>query len=981
MSRSALAAGLRHLRGKMALQYRSEESDEQLLQAFTERREEDAFAILVHRHGAMVLHVCRRVLGHEQDAEDAFQATFLVLAHNAASLRNKTTLASFLHGTAYRTAMKAKQSAARRRKHEGSLGALKQPRSPVDPAEEISWREVRTLLDEEIAALPDSYRSVFVLCCLENLNQAEAGRRLGLKERTVSNRLAEARKRLGQRLTHRGVELTAVLAATTVATGTASALPVGLMATTIKAAMVTATGEGLAGVVSASVVELVQGAMMVSKAKIAVVVLLAASLLGGAGVWAYRGSTANALPLSAQPAKPPVAKADDKPKAATPKPEAAKTVEIQGRVLDPDGKPKAGAKLQLLGKDGKLEELGLSAADGRFSVAVSRKQRQLHLLAEAEGTGMDFIDLAPLQAGKPVELRLVNDNAIRGRIVNTEGKPIVGVRVSVHDVNVYPQNSLESFLIRWQKRPADYAIPQGEKYLHFPAAALLTAATDADGRFTISGVGVERVAELHLQGAGIANAALWIVNRAGFDPKPYNLPADDAYRSAPKMMNPPSVGMALRGPNVSVVAEPEKPIFGLVKDADSGKGMPNVLVHLDQRHGIPSPPLVEARTDARGRYEYRGAGKTKTYHLSVASDSATGYLAAQVDAADTVGYAPVTVDLRLKKGVIVTGKILDKATGKSVPGFAQSEVLVNNPCVKDYPPFGFGIGRREDTAADGTFRLVTIPGPVLLMGGYYPSRTSKFDYIDFEKYRRPIADPEHPEYFSKLQGGRSSFVGYLSYRGGIGVLQGHSCKVLDIKPGTAVVHQDLVLERASILEVKIQDAEGRPVGGVWATDFASHPYIGPLEIEESTCPVYGLEGRKPRLLIFYEPKRKIIGSRKLQGDEKPPLTVQLGPMASLKGRLLDAEGKPLAGVAVNVLYREREANTLHRLTHDVKQSGVTDAQGAFTIDELIPQLKFELSFQRGKQRFEREAKPDEATIQVKPGACRDVGDIRLKPQR
>jgi hypothetical protein len=201
---------------------------------------------------------------------------------------------------------------------------------------------------------------------------------------------------------------------------------------------------------------------------------------------------------------------------------------------------------------------------------------------------------------------------------------------------------------------------------------------------------------------------------------------------------------------------------------------------------------------------------------------------------------------------------------------------------------------------------------------------------------------------------------------------------LDIKPGTAVVHQDIFLERASILNVKIQDADGRPIVGVWATDFATHGYIGPLWIERSTCPVYGLEQRKSRLLIFYEPKKKIIGSRKLQGDEKRPLVVTLGAMGAIKGRLLDSDGKPLAGAALTVHYRESEAVKMHRDIHEAKQI-VTDAAGAFTIDELIPDLTFELSVQHGKRRFEREIKSAGSAIQVKPGECRDLGAIQLKP--
>jgi RNA polymerase sigma factor (sigma-70 family) len=959
MSSSALAASVRQLCGRLAEQRVHNETDDHLIRAFTANRDDSAFAALVRRHGPMVLHVCRRVLGHEQDAEDAFQATFLVLARNAASLRKKTSLTSWLHGTAYRTAMKAKQSAARRRKHEAQAPT----RTPADPPDELRWREVRLLLDEEIAALPEIYRSVFILCSLESVSREEAARRLGVKEGTVSSRLTAARKRLQKQLVRRGVDLTAVLAAAALATP--SALPAGLMAKTVEAALATATSEGMASVVSASVVELVEGAMMVSKTKIATVVLLTATMLAGASVAAYRGLAANALMPSAQPAESPAAKADAKPKAAPPKREAAKTVEIKGRVLGPDGKPKAGAKLLVLAQGSEAKQVGVSAADGRFTVAVPKEAKNGYLVAQTDDTGIDFYNLFPLKAQKQIELRLVMDHVIRGRIVNTEGKPVAGVRVSAGEIATYLNNSLDSFMAAWM----NLFVARGkglatQKQLWSGADALFTATTDADGRFNLHGIGAERTVRLHFRGGGIADTAAWVVNRAGFDPKPYNRANMDRGREGRRSVN--WRWWILSGPDFSVVAEAEKVIRGVVKDADTGDVRPGLEVLLTSYKDEPLQDTPKAKTDAQGYYEIHGARKAKSYLIVVPCDPVTATMTSQVWADDTPDYRPVTANLKVKKGVIVTGKVIDRTTGESLPGFVMAAVLRGNPFVKDYPKFAPLFMAQYDsygsTDAGGTFRVVTIPGPVLLMGkGEISSRIP---------YKWQGADPNYPQYFTKDGGG---FYGHNI----MAPLQGH-CKVLEIKPGVAEVKQDIVLERQRVLAVvNIQDAEGRPLSGVWGVTGGDKFWIPYDLMESDSCSVYGKPSDKPQLVVFYHPDKKLAGTMTLKGNEKRPIVVKLGPAGRIKGRLLDDVGKPLGGITLDLRYREDAAKEIHDRVHEGKEI-VSDANGAFAFDDVISGCKWEMTFRRGQRRFERAKKSTEATMQLKPGECRDLGAIKLK---
>jgi RNA polymerase sigma factor (sigma-70 family) len=211
---------------------RRDKTDRQLLDCFVGCGDQAAFAELVARHGACVWAVCRRVLGQEQDAEDAFQAVFLILGRKAGAIRKRESVGSWLHGVAYRTAMKVRRAATRRQARERNAGGAA-PEPP--PPDQAAARELQRLLDEEVARLAEKYRTPFVLCCLEGLTRGEAAQELGWSEGTVSSRLAQARALLQKRLGQRGFTLSAVLTACALAEGTAAAAPLALVPAAVQA--------------------------------------------------------------------------------------------------------------------------------------------------------------------------------------------------------------------------------------------------------------------------------------------------------------------------------------------------------------------------------------------------------------------------------------------------------------------------------------------------------------------------------------------------------------------------------------------------------------------------------------------------------------------------------------------------------------------------------------------------------------------------
>jgi RNA polymerase sigma factor (sigma-70 family) len=739
-------------------------TDRDLLQRFANNHDEAAFAALVKRHGRMVLGVCRRVLGNATDADDACQAVFLVLARKAGSARWRPSVASWLYATARQVALNARTARSRRAKHEGRAT----PKPAANPLAEITGEELLAILDEELGKLPERYRAPVVLCCVEGLTRDEAAAQLGIPAATLKGQLERGRKRLHDALVRRGVALGAVL------------LALGAISP-IATAGARFVGPAMSGRVSPSVAALAGGVAVTGIVKRALLgIVLAAATVGlGLGIGEPRSTTAAQAPDKEMSAK---GKADGPPakgKAELKAPDG-KGPTVTGRVLAPDGKPLAAAELLLVGKGDPPTALGTTGADGKFSVRLPANWKGGYLVARAKDLGIDFAQFGDAEPKGDVELKTVADLVVRGRFVDTEGKPIAGAAVRVDRLGTSPANSLTPILDRWKKLDVMAADPAGEKQVWSGLGSLWSTTTDTDGRFTFRGLGVERLAVLHFSGAGATETQAFVGVRDKFDPKEYN---DAVVKNAQTGFGNGKPRWRLYGPDFTVVAEREKLIRGRVFDVDTGKPRVGVEIRLTRTDGGNLLQVAPgATTDKDGHYEIHGAKKATAYMVQVEADAKAGYMQAQAHAGDTSGYDPLTIDIRVKKGVIITGRLIDKGTGKPVVGYAMAGIPQGNEFVKDYPEFNshshFSF---ENTDGEGRFRVVAIPGPILLFG--QPVNAN------FDKYKPPEADPKYPQFFKKF----GDHTAYYMPGGAISPLQGRVCKVIELKAGTETVEQDLEL--------------------------------------------------------------------------------------------------------------------------------------------------------------------------------------------
>jgi RNA polymerase sigma factor (sigma-70 family) len=949
MVNAQLHGVLRHLHSLRETQTVAEASDSQLLDWFTRRRDETPFTALMRRHGPMVWGVSQRLLHHTQDAEDVFQATFLLLAQKAASIRKQGSVGSWLHGVAHRLALKTRVRQARRQDRERRAAEAQ----PMKRDSDSSWQEVQTALDAALDRLPEKYRAALVLCYLEGKSHAEAARQLGCPLATLRTHVARGRKLLRDRLTKHGLTLsTAGIVSLLLASAASAAAPTTLARATAKAALAVAAGHKAAAVCSAPVAALVNGGlrtMFVGKMKMAMALLLAASVAAVACGLANTPAADESAKPPAASAKPPAAKEADNKEA----------VAYSGRVLDPDGKPLAGAKLHLakpwyqMKRPAPSPLYATTGEDGRFSFTVPQAtvgSDQMELVATAKDFGPGWVTLGPQDKKDNLTVQLVKDDVpIEGQIVDLQGKPVKDATVRVTGIRAAAKEDLGPWLkavasSKGQSMQKEHQyLPRLLKCDEVPGISH-EIKTDADGHFRLACTGHNRLITVRIDAPTIASQELRILTQAGKTIEAPEIDANPEYGIE---------GLTIRyfPATFKHVAGPTKPITGIVRDKDTGSPLAGVTVKSYKLANNPIHGLefLETKTDAQGRYRLTGMPKGKGNKILFEAPEDQPYLTVHAVVPDTDGLDAVTVDFEWKRCIWIEGRVTDKATGKTVPCHVQYFALFGNPNLKDHPGYQGTHVNRNNWKADGRFRVIGLPGPGLLTvwaGDQYLAALERDD-ADGAKTPTLGTDPVHASAYNVNAAAR-----------------------IDPPQKVESFQRAIVLDPGETFTGALLGPDGKPVEGALSYGLSSQAgwERPPLKTAEFT--VRGFNPRRPRPVLFRHIEKNLVAVFELPKDTTKSITVRMQPGATITGRLVDANGQPRPNVEMDVSARDDKGNSLgFSLPNKVK----TDKAGRFRIETLLPGYKYELNDHYGFLRDMLQLKDG-----LRAGETMDLGDVQLK---
>ncbi|HLN29932.1 MAG TPA: sigma-70 family RNA polymerase sigma factor [Gemmataceae bacterium] len=690
MAKGQLDAVFQHLCRSAETRALEALTDQQLLESFLNRRDERAFALVVQRHAALVMSVAQGVLHEVHDAEDVFQATFLVLAKKVGSIRHQPALAGWLYQVAYRLALKARADNIRRRIHERRVATM----PLAAPGSTLGQDELRAVLNQELSRLPEKYRTPLVLHYLEGKSKHETAGQLGCTEGTVSGRLARARALLRNRLVRRSLMvsssgLTAVL---TEKTASAVVAPL-LVSATVEAALTIARGGTTSIAVSASAASLADGMlkrMLVARIRMVTVALTVGLVVLASGAVTYRAVANN---REDSPSAPEAnTEAENRPNAPSNEAKLAPAhLSASGKVIDEKGKPIGGATVYLrefailrhtaeLQRKDYTDILAKTTTDaaGRFlfndvlaePMKISPSniyQNPWNLVVMARGYGVSWHSFQS-RSEQDVTIRLQPEAYVHGQLLDDKGKPAVGVRVQVSQIDsqIDPERrsrvaSRERLMLYWSRVP-------------------LVASTDERGQFAMGGL--PRQYHIGLSTGDPRFLSKWL-NCATID----NAEIERLNRSE-------SVGPEdkLRPDSFTARLHQSATINGEVLCADTGK--PAVGAHI--RQGI-----YGTFADQQGRYSLK-RNDTEKHYMYVTPPEGSDYLSATCELTIAPSAPNRQKNYTLERGSVITGQLRENETGEPL---RVPFVNIHYYCegVKQY--YGDCM-----TEADGSYRMVVGAG-------------------------------------------------------------------------------------------------------------------------------------------------------------------------------------------------------------------------------------------------------------------------------
>ncbi len=543
---------------------------------------------------------------------------------------------------------------------------------------------------------------------------------------------------------------------------------------------------------------------------------------------------------------------------------------------------------------------------------------------------------------KDLTLKLARDDApIGGRIIDLEGRPVAGARLTVLDVRVPVDGSLDAWLKALEERGEFNRLDAQPNPPIIPPVV-----TGQDGGFRIGGIGPGRVVKLQIEGPTIETKRVQVRTRPG--PVLRNPRSKNSSREEP---------VIVYGVQFEHVAAPTRPIEGVVRDADTGRPLGGIMVHGDQNLG-GFYEYVECISDAQGRYRLVGLPRgqegsivaippcdfpyygSRKAQLNVPADEALPYLRSKVRVETTLLRDAIPLDIRLKRGVWVTGRIIDQATREPVAGQVQYYVFADNPQVHAYPGYRAARGSTHFVGGDGAFRLVAFPGPGLLAaradGGPYMrgAGVERIKNKSKDGYYRTYPSLVVPDNF-------------------------HVLDQIDPAPGTSSLAHDLALESGRSLTVTALGPDGKPMADLFAIGLIEMRGWEKATGEKSSYTVSGLKPGRDRTVGFLHEKKGLVGEIVIRGDETRPQTVRLQPWGVLTGRVVDSDGQP-SGEG--------------RILPFILPKGYPEVgkDGRFRIEGIVPGKSYDLRLMSKKQRILGFLAKD---VKIGSGEIKDLGDV------